>query len=278
MGSGPAGETVTTQPHGRDEGAPAPENAADAGRGLDANGDPLGLPEGFLGRATRELSEGHTAVTLLSALLVWAITLAPAALSRGAPLHAKALCLLSLAAGLSGPVLLSSKPRLARHLGITAFLSLATLTWLASGLAIHPSRLDWIRAVFGSIAWGVYALSWSERWSKRREIVQIDPEAAALQARSTLPALAVPVTTVGTFAAVAMLVLAWRIGDPERALVGHAVAVACAVGLVTASATVATARGKRRSSSGRRLTGTAIRAIGLLVVCAVTGAVLFALR
>ena len=232
--------------------------------------------------ATRErpvlrLGDPATLPMLLAGLLAWSITVAPAAFGHGSGLRSTALGVFDLLAAVLGPALVAARPRLGRHVGITAFVALATLAWLSSSLAIHPQRLDPIRGVFGALAWGVFALSWSERWVKSPP-PPTDAEAAALQPRTTLPRLAVPIASAGVAAALVVIALAWRLTDPDRALVAHAVAVGAAVGVISAAATVATSRGRRRSSSARRFTSAAVRNLVLFAVVAVAGAILVALR
>jgi len=180
----------------------------------------------------------------------------------------------ALGAGVGGAILARTRPRLGRHVGISLFAALGTATWLAGEHAIHPLRLDPIRGTFGAIAWGVFALAWSERWSSRSEPVPLDPEAPLLLPRAALPLLATTIATVGVAAALLFVALGFQVRDPDRALVAQAVAIACAVAVVTASGVVATARGKRRPESGRRLTPPVVRALMLLVAAAIAGPVI----
>jgi len=225
-----------------------------------------------------ELRQGRTAPMIAAALVAWAITVAPVGLSRGAPAGAGVLAIAALLAGMGGPALLSTRPRLGRLAGISLFLACATGTWLLGSAAIHPLRLDPVRGIFGAVAWGIFALSWSDRWGPKPKIVPPDPDAPLLLARASLPALAVPTATFGVIAAIGFLIVAFRIRDPDRALIAQALAVACAVAVVSASATVAVSRGKVRRSGGRRLTHTAGRALLLLFTFAIAGAVVVALR
>jgi hypothetical protein len=229
-------------------------------------------------RLAVELREGTTPPTLAAALIAWAVTLAPSGFARGASSWAAVLCVGALAAGLGGPLLARTRPRAGRHVGISAFAALATATWLAASPTIHPLRLDPVRGVFGAMAWGVYALSWSERWSSHTQAVPTDPDAPLLLPRVALPVLATSVSALGVALALLYLMLAFRVRDPDRALVSQAAALACAVAVVTASGVVATARGKQWSKSGRRLTPLVVRALLLLVTTAIAGAVMTALR
>ncbi|WP_437817967.1 hypothetical protein [Sorangium sp. So ce1078] len=205
------------------------------------------------------------------------ITVAPAGFGRGAPVSASVAATLAFLCGIAAPLLAASHRRAARHLGISVFLALVTLTWLLASPSLQPSRLDPVRAAIGGIAWGIFALSWRDRWDVRRQ-PEPDPDAPLLQARAHLPPLATVVVAFGALVSLAILVLAWRVRDPERALLAQAVAVACAVALITAAAGVAVARGRRSTAGARRLTHRAVRQLLVLIVFAVLGAVVMMLR
>jgi hypothetical protein len=225
-----------------------------------------------------ELRASNTPPTLLAVVLAWATTLAPSGFSRGSSVLASLLAVAALVAGLGGPLLARKNARAGRHLGISLFVTLAVATWLAGAHAIHPLRLDPIRGAFGAIAWGVFALSWSDRWGPRPEAIPADPDAPLLLSRTTLPLGAIPIAAIAVAAALGYLVLAFWVRDPDRALGAQAAALTCAVALVTAAGVVATARGKRRQAGGRRLTPPVVRALLLLCAVAVGGAIVTALR
>lgn len=235
-------------------------------------------PRSPIERAAAALREVRTVQGMLAAVLTWSITVAPAAFSRGAPASARVLAILALPCGVLAPLLVVPRRRLARHLGITAFLSLAVTSWLLAAPAIQPSRLDPIRAAIGAVAWGVFALSWRDRWPTGASLAP-DPDAPLLQARSHLPPLAAGIAGAGAIASLVLLVLAWRVREADRALLAQAAAIACAIAVITAAAEVAVSRGRRPPSGGaRRLTSYAVRPLLLLVAFAVAGALVMALR
>jgi len=224
-----------------------------------------------------KFARSHTSQAILAAVLAWAITIAPAAFARGSPGGAQVLAVLAFLAGIGGPLVAVRRRRLGRHLGVSLFLALAVYCWVVSEGALAPARLDPTRAGIGGIAWGVFALSWSDRW-RRRTPAPVDPNAPALQARATLPPYAVPIAALGFGASLALMIMAWRVREPDRAVVAHAVAVSCAVALTTVAAAVATSRGKRYPGSSRRLGSSATRPLILLAAFALAGAVLMAIR
>jgi hypothetical protein len=218
--------------------------------------------------------------TLLAAVVAWSATVAPAVLSRSAPRSAVLVALLALVAGLAGPMLRPHRPRLARHVGLTLFFLLVTGAWLLSSAALEPLRLDPLRASIGAIAWGAFALSWREPWEVDEAATEnpSEPGAALLQARSALPRGAIFIMTVGVIAGLIFLVLAWNVRDGDRALVAHALAVACAVAIISVAASAAVDRGKRSSRAPRRFTPAAGRALLLLFTFVAAGIAVVVLR
>jgi hypothetical protein len=227
---------------------------------------------------TQEMREGRGLPTLVTGLIAWSITVAPVGFGRGASLLAEILTLVALVTTLAGPFLLTTRPRLGRHVGISLFVGFSTSVWLANSAALHSLRLEPVRGAYGAIAWGVFAVSWSDRWDATPKTAPPEQDAPALLARSTLPSLAAPIVGLGIVAGIGYLVFAFQIRDPDRALLAQAIALLCAVVVVSASATVATTRGKHRSSSGRRLTSSVVRGVLLLATFAFAGAIVTALR
>lgn len=185
-------------------------------------------------------------------MVAWVITVAPMASGSRAGHLERVLAALALLAGLSAPVLIFVRPRLARHVGLTGFVAAALLVWLASSLGggLAMPETDRVRALLGAVAWALYALSWSHPYDVPLGKLAQDTdavEATSLPPRRRLPPLALGVTLGGTAAAAICLALAWRISDPSRAVLGHVIAVAAAVALLAAASTVAvlTTRARR---------------------------------
>jgi hypothetical protein len=256
-------------------------SASATGGGAPEDADTAVRTEQAGARLAQELREGRAPPTLAAVLVAWAVTLAPAGFGRGSTLLTTVLCVAALAAGLAGPLLARARPqspRLARHLGISLFAALATATWLAGRYSIEPIRLDPIRGTLGAVAWGVFALSWSERWSARSEPEPVDPDAPLLLPRAALPPLSTSIAALGVAFALGYVALAFRAREPDRALVAQAAALACGVAVVVGAGIVATARSKPRPEGGRRLTPRVVRALLLLATTAIAGAVITALR
>lgn len=228
-----------------------------------------------LDRVLDGLRETSTIQRMVAGGAAWAITVTPGAFARGASGWTQTSAALALCAGLAGPALLPLGKRLSRHVGITAFLVLAVVAWATSGAVLSPARLDAVRAGLGAVAWGLYALSWSDPWPV--VAASTEPDAPKLAARATLPPFAVAIALLGVLTGFLCIALAWRVADPDRALLAHVVAIATAVALITASGTLATLRGKKRVPS-RRLPSSALRPMIILGVVAAGGAVLLAIR
>ncbi len=247
--------------------AGAPEQPAEA--------DPRGAPAppskpGLLG-------DPGVTQRVACAVFAWAVTVAPAAFSRAGGSLAQATAAVCLVAGVAGPMLVPSAKRVGRQIGITAFLALSTAVWLLTASALDPSRLDTVRAAIGAVAWGVYAFSWGEPWRFRTDAPQ-DDAGGLLRARNTLPPLAVPVAAAGVLFSLAVLLTAWSVRDPARALLAQAAGVGLAVAIVGTAATVAISRGRARRAPHVGLPRPALRAVVLLLVAAVGGAVFVMVR
>lgn len=220
--------------------------------------------------------EPGVAQRVACAAFAWAVTVAPFVIGPTRTWAARFVAAICLAAGVVGPLLVPARRKIGRHVGISAFVALATGAWLLSPQALAIERLDPILASIGAVAWGVYAFSWGEPWRLAEE-GQTDELGGTLRARTQLPPLAVPIASLGVVGALALLILAWQIKDPSRALFGHAAAIGVGVALVSSAALVAISRGKTRVPS-HAVPRSAKRAIVVLVVAAVLGGVFIMLR
>jgi len=229
-----------------------------------------GPPKALAAAVRGALADLATTQRLVAAGAAWGVTVAPAAFARTSPWLGVVLAVGALLSGMAGPLLPEVSKRLARHVGVTVFLALSVLTWVMCSTALEAGRIDALRGMFGGVAWGVFALSWSDPWRAARR--EPEPGVAPLTARSSLPTLAVPITVIGVVAALGCMATAWYVEHPDRALLGQAAAIASAVALITASATVAVARGKRKRWSSRRFTPRAVRSLMLLLLLGLLGA------
>lgn len=229
--------------------------------------------------ATKSTSvfEAGVVQRMVCAALCYAVTIAPITVGGPTPIFARIVSVLALVAGAAGPMLVPYRLRLGRHVGISAFVGLATLSWILAPLSIDVARVDVIRATLGAFAWAAFALSWGEPW-KLLPDSDADGAAGALRARATLPPLAVPIAALGVIGALTLVVLAWQVADPSRALASHAAAGLFGVLLVTTASTVAVSRGKSRREERKGLSSHALRALILLAFTGVAGAVVLMIK
>lgn len=214
---------------------------------------------------------------MLCAALAWSVTVAPAAFVRSGSAGSRFLAIAALLAGVVGPGLTLVSRRVARHVGISIFLALSVGTWLVASAAINHARIDSTRAAIGALAWGVYGFAWGEAWSLRFN-PEVDPNQAVLRARDTLPPFASPIAGVGVVAALLLMMLAWRVADPTRGLIAHAVAIGAGVAVVASAATLAVTRRKFKYKPERTMPKHAGRSLVLLAAAAIIGAALLIFR
>jgi hypothetical protein len=188
---------------------------------------------------------------LLPGVYAWISTVATPAFRREVSWGPKTVALVALCFLVAGPLVALSRPSIGRALGIYGFVAASLLTWLLVSPEIGVDRIEPIRASLGAAGWALFALG----WGAVRPIGQVpedDPNAivgAPLAARGHLPGMAFVVLGVGLAGALVPLFLAWRVIRPDHALFGHAVAVACALALLSASARIAVDRAKWQPAS-----------------------------
>lgn len=182
----------------------------------------------------------------------WIVTVAPAASARShAPSLAPSLAssILALASLLIGAIVVKRHPRLGYSLGIWGFLIASLITWLLNPFFLQVDRLDPWRAGAGTIGWLLYALGWGTPWRignhpEDNPRAKVHPK---LDPRSPPRHRTIFAVAIGTLGALTCLLLAWRNNEPERAILLHGAAVACAVGIINASAAIGLAQGQPRT-------------------------------
>ena len=187
---------------------------------------------------------------LVPGTYAWAVTVIPAATDPSQTRWALVPAVLGLGLLIAGTLYIKARPRLAMALGIWGFLIASLITWLLTLPSLHIERLDPWRASAGSIGWLLFALGWGTPWRIGHH-PEDDPRAQLhpkLEARKP-PRLRSAISVgVGSLGALTCLLLAWRASEPGRALLLHGTALACAVGIIHASAHVGLAQGKRRKT------------------------------
>ena len=189
----------------------------------------------------------------LAAAGAWAITVAPLALAGRAGAVTRVLALVAVLPGLAGPQLISARPRMARHVGVSTFLAICLGAWALASWEQLLVSVDMFRAILGVLAWGVFALAWSHPWSVADGDLRLAPpgETAGLKPRRKPSPAAVGVAAVGALMALVCLAIAWRVEDPSRAVLAQAVAVGCAIAMLTSASTVAVLAGREQRQDRR---------------------------
>jgi hypothetical protein len=218
---------------------------------------------------------------LLPGLYAWTVTVATPVTQRGAGPGARACAVAALVALVAGPLLVTTRPLVARIIGVHAFLGACLITWALLGPLLTVSRLDPLRGMLGAFAWALFAFG----WGSLRELGHVpedDPRAVpgpALTARSRLPAGSAVVLATGVVLALGLSALAWRVTRPGGALLAHAAAVLSGIALIAAATSIALDRGTlRRQGTPRQRFDAATVPLSALALLLSLGFLYFLLR
>jgi hypothetical protein len=195
-------------------------------------------------RAPNELV--RRANVLLPGVYAWAATVLYPASLHGASLSARIVAGLALVALVAGVVVALRRPGLGRALALHGFVMLCVFAWVLLGSIVAIDRLEPTKAALGGLGWVLFAFGWGGSREPDR-VPEDDPRALPgepLPPRGRPPAGAVLVLSIATVGASLPLLFAWRVTRPAHALFAHAVAIGCAVALVSSGAEIAVARGK----------------------------------
>jgi hypothetical protein len=218
---------------------------------------------------------------LLPGLYAWLSTVAAPVSVRGAPIAARVTAAIALIAMIAGPVLALRYARLGQAVGVYLFVGLSLATWLIADTLIGVQALEPVRAGLGAVGWALFALGWGTVRTVG-DVPEEDPHAivgAPLPARGRLPRATLAVFSIGLAGAAVPLLLAWRVIRPGHALLAHAVAVTCAVAIVTSAAKIALARGSWQAQNPPRVRLLAAsRPLAVLTVLLAAGMVWAVLR
>ncbi len=220
---------------------------------------------------------------MAAGIAAWLITVSPLLVGRGLPLAGRVAAGAALLACVAGTQAIHRHHRLARGLGITAYMGLAVAAWvLAAGHRVMTGFDPW-RGFCGVLAWATYAASWSHPWSLPDVRLEEAPEGASmgLKPRRGAQRRATLIGVWGAGAGLVCLALAWSVDDASRAVWARAVGVLAAVALTSAAASVAAGLVREeRVESAQRLPvdGRIVRAILVILVLVAAGFALARLR
>ncbi len=193
---------------------------------------------------------------LLPGLYAWTATVALPATYPEVGWEARASSVAALVALVLGPWLSPARPALARLFGIHAFVGFSLVTWtlaVRAGVSLAPEPL---RAALGGLGWMVYAFGWGEL-ARPLRVPEDDPHVLggpALAPRALLPRRASAVIGVGVVGALLLVILAWRVQRVPQTVLGHAVALAASLWILSAATEIALTEAQSpRGSAGERL-------------------------
>jgi hypothetical protein len=209
---------------------------------------------------------GAAGQAVVPGVYAWAVTVAPVAWSRGAPLAAKMSAVLALVA------LVTTLWRAKGPLSLWVFVLSCAVTWVAAPAALSPAHLEVTRGIAGTLGWGVFAFAAaapSLGTSREGPL----PE-AGLSPRQTVARGDAMYLGAGVLMAAALQAIGWTVVVPERAILVRVVTVACGIAVVGATTSAAVARHARHGASVARGARSAVAFLAFLGLL-LAGAVLY---
>lgn len=234
---------------------------------------------------TRLSELGASAQAAIPGLYAWAITVAPAAWSRGAPLVAKVAAIIGVVALVTAPLVegaglrppvapppeggRASIPPAPRGLGalrtwtgptwariwsVWGFVLSSAIVWTLAPGALSSARLDGVRGALGVVGWALFA------FASAGPSLRTNPDASkrivagsSLKPRSELPRGDGAYVAAGVVLALAMQGVGWGVASPERAVLVRLITVVCGVAVLGATTSLALARHVTRVPASRSL-------------------------
>jgi hypothetical protein len=236
---------------------------------------------------------GASAQAAIPGLYAWAITVAPAAWSRGAPILAKAAAVIGVLALVTAPLVEGAGPAVspdeggdrasaaaardgaeaakkkktvldsmrswtgptwARVWSVWGFVLSSAIVWALAPSALSSARLDGVRGALGMVGWALFA------FASAGPTLRADPALAgrilastSLKPRSEIPRGDGVYVAVGVVMALAMQGVGWGIAVPERAVLVRLVTVVCGIAVLGGTTSIALARHTGRIPASRRI-------------------------
>ncbi len=259
-------------------------------------------------------SIGASAQAAIPGLYAWAITVAPAAWSRGAPLVAKGAAIVGVLALVTAPLVEGTGPPMsavadraldadrmateskrrslleavrswtgptwARAWSVWGFVLSSAMVWALVPSALSSARLDGVRGALGMVGWALFA------FASAGPALRTDPSVAArivastsLKPRSAIPRGDGVYVAIGVALALGMQAVGWGIAVPERAVLVRLVTVVCGIAVLGGTTSIALARHSARVEGSRRVRlRRALPWLVLLALVSCSGAILGVLR
>lgn len=254
------------------------------------------------GLYARMASLGASAQAAIPGLYAWAVTVMPAAWSRGAPVLAKTAAIVGVIALVTAPLVegaaspagakreepagASWRPRAwtgptwARAWSVWGFVLSSAMVWALAPAALSSARFDGVRGALGMVGWALFA------FASAGPALRSDPVASARIVRNTSlkPRSEVPrgdglYIGAGVVIALGLQAIGWGVSTPERAVLVRLVTVVCGIAILGGTTSIALARhGTRQEASRKVRVRRALPWLVLLVVVGIAGAVLAGFR
>jgi hypothetical protein len=213
-------------------------------------------------------------------LYAWLATVLTPVLPRGASLPARGFAAVALAALVGSSVLSTSRPRLARVLGVYGFVASCFAVWACLGPLLRTDQLDAVRGALGAVGFLLHALAWG------KETREPDPDSldnlvpgTPLVPRHKPVRVASWVLGGGVAVGLVPVALAFAVERQSASLLAHSAALGCAVLLIGASTDVALRVGKpHQFPAWRARASRAVWPLGALTLALGVGLIWLALR
>jgi hypothetical protein len=186
----------------------------------------------------------------------WAVTVAPAAWSRGASVFPKITAVIGLFALAASLVVEHRRPedaQRARAIAVWGLSLSSALTWLLVPSAMSTLHVDTARGLAGLVGWALFAFACAAPPVRRDESAEARVvEGPPLRPRARLARGDVALLTLGAVLACALQAVGWPCAPAARAVLVRLVALACGLAILGAAASVALARHIRRAPFPRK--------------------------
>lgn len=238
------------------------------------------MPPRRRGLLQRIAGIGASAQAAIPGLYAWAITVAPAAWSRGAPLLAKAAAIMGVVALITAPLVEGTGgavpepapdgaapkrsvlervggwtgPMWARTWSVWGFVLSSAMVWALAPSALSSARMDGVRGALGMVGWALFA------FASAGPALKSDPNSPAriiastsMKPRSALPRGDGVYVAIGVVLALAMQGVGWGVAVPERAVLVRLVTVVCGIAVIGGTTSIALARHGTRIAASRKI-------------------------
>jgi len=195
---------------------------------------------------------GSVAQASVPGLYAWAVTVSPAAWSKGAPWVAKVAAIAGLLSLAGSAALEARSPRRARAVSVWGLGLTSSIVWLATPASLAPTHLDAARGITGIVGWALFAYAAAAPALKRPADSPLQLE-AALKPRAKTRRGDMIYVAAGAIVAFALQLVGWRVLVPERALLVRLTTLAVGIAVLGASTDVALARHAKRLPVAGRL-------------------------